>query len=165
MPTCTLGHFSEIFIKLYQFTYTLWAENGWRTCWCADINSNKLPIGSTNLVQSWSLSLKIVWWMNNYCKMGVPQLFLGVLGVSGPPLYVCCSRFVYYQYFQNPQSMKFLHILPIICPILYYILHNITFKYAQVLFDIYAWTHKHGYISWSLTDKKAIEADLESLII
>ena len=57
--------------------------------------------------------------------------------------------------------MKFHHNLQIICPTLCFIFH--IFNYAQVLKNIYALEHKHGYIFWSLTDKTAIKADLESL--
>jgi hypothetical protein len=37
------------------------------------------------------------------------------------------------------------------------------FSYAQVLKNKYLSAHKHGYIFWSLIDKTAIKADLESL--
>ena len=57
--------------------------------------------------------------------------------------------------------MKFHHNLQIICPTLCFIFR--IFNYAQVLNNINAKEHKHGYMSWSLTDKNAIRADLEIL--
>ena len=57
--------------------------------------------------------------------------------------------------------MKFHHNLQIIHPILCAIIH--IFNYAQVLSHIYASEHKLRDICWSLTDRTAIKADLESL--